>query len=208
MTTQIARDQRTGRGVTSAIAITTTVMVWLISLLLTASLVREGISSILLASNPAGTMCELPQFCATTGAAETPVPISAVASWPIYVSAVASLTMAALLVVATVLGTRVLSRIGNNRAFAESTTRSLAWASGLHIGGGIASYILGRIANSEFMTAANDYFMSAGSSSASVTVGFKPGVPALAVVIGVLGFAVWAALRQGRALQEDLDGLI
>lgn len=45
-------------------------------------------------------------------------------------------------------------------------------------------------------------------SQGSIVAGHTPTYPSMAILFGLLGFAAWAAFRQGARMREELDGVI
>lgn len=153
-------------------------------------------------------VCYLPNFCATSGPDETPLPMEAVSHTTRLFSGLASLLMVAVVLVAAYLGTRALLSISNGNAFGTRTVSRLQWAATTLLAGGVVGWFLEETSFSRANDEVAQFSAMHAASQGSVTVGMTPFYPTMAVLFGVFTLVAWAALRQGATMREELDHVI
>lgn len=157
---------------------------------------------------PRFTSCGFPQFCATTGAEQIPIPLGAYPGAVRVLAATPSAILAVTALVTLAATTVVLLGVARAQPFSRRVTRAL-WigAATLVIGGGLA-VALDRAAFGALLDAATTYLNAATTDEASITAGYTPALPAAAVLAGMMVAALASAFARGAALQEDVDGLV
>lgn len=154
------------------------------------------------------TACDVPNFCGEPRWIENPPALDAVSRSTQLWNAAPGFVMTIVILAALALGAIVVRNISRGEPFTPSTVRSLGLASAILVGGGGIGYLVEEAAFSRSLDEASARLAAEMADTGTIIVGTTPMVPSLAVLLGILGLAVWAAFRRGAEMREELDSVI
>ncbi len=149
--------------------------------------------------------CDLPNFCMN---GESEVPFEYVSSKSVTLTIFEAALVVIVVIVALIVGTRVIRRISQGRAFDGRTVR-LMGVTGIVLGiGGIVSAFVSDAATASVQADSVAFQEDTHPGFGSIAVGVKPMLPLALFFAGVLALALWAAFRQGARMREELDYVV